>query len=76
MDPILAPLAAWGPPGVIIAVLLVWLWRTQLELGAERKARVEDAQNYTALALKIQADVHATIERLEKVADMQRRPRG
>ena len=77
MDPILAPLTTLGLPGVIIAVLIYWLWRTQAELGAERKARVEDAQNYTTLALKLQGEVHASIDRLEKISELQRRqPRG
>lgn len=75
----LAILANFGLPGVVIGLLFLWIWRLDSrydklsdKLRAEQTARVDDAKKYTEMALKLQGrviDAVATISRVFETDD-------
>lgn len=73
---ILGSIASYGLPGLIIALFAVWLYLKDRELKAERDARIEDAKSYTQLALKLQADVLAAVNKLSDIFEAVQRRRG
>lgn len=83
---VLAALLGHGLPGIVIALLAVWIWRqdkaikdARAELNAEKDARIEDAQNYTTMALKAQETIISSVNKLSDVFEamqkMQQDPR-
>ena len=62
-------LAQHGLPGVIIGLLVFWVYMKDKELKAERDARITDAKAFTDLALKIQENAISTVSKLTDVFD-------
>lgn len=58
-----------GVPGLIIAALAVALWSKDKELTAERKARVEDANQFTETALELQRKLLESIDKSERAVE-------
>jgi hypothetical protein len=65
----------YGLPGILIALLLVWIVRQDMAktkayqdyaeaLKAEQDARIADAQKYMALALDLQSKVIEAVNKL------------
>ena len=82
---IIGALLSHGLPGVIIALLAVWLYMKDRELKLERDARIADAKNYTEMALKLQQQAIDAVNKLSDVFEelkkimaeqQQRRPGG
>lgn len=72
----LAILANFGLPGVVIGLLFLWIWRQDSrydklsdKLRAEQNARVEDAKKYTEMALKLQGRVIDAVATISRVFD-------
>lgn len=60
-------IASQGLLGVLLVVVGWVAWAKDRELQAERAARIADAQTYTEMALKLQAQV---IDAVHKLADI------
>lgn len=74
LDQIATALAQHGMTGMVAAALLYLLVQKDKELSAEKNARTTDAQNYTKLALELQARVHTSVDRVtELVEQLQKR---
>lgn len=75
MDPtgtsLIATLASHGLLGLVCAVLLWILWQKDKDLTLERQARVADAKAYTDLALGLQKQVLASVEKLSDIFEAQ-----
>jgi len=69
MDEILKALLQSGPMGIIVAALLVWVWRLSGELKESEAARVADAKAFTERALLLQERIYQQVEKLQSVAD-------
>ena len=68
-------LAQHGLPGVIIALLVLWVYMKDKELKAERDARIADAKTFTDLALKLQENAISSVNKLTDVFDEVKRMR-
>lgn len=64
---LIAQIASYGLPGLIVAVMIVAYWHKDRELRRESEARIADAKNYLDLALKLQAQVLTNIEKLSDI---------
>ena len=62
-------LASQGLLGVVCALALYIAWRKDTDLETERKARVDDAKDYTDRAIKLQAQVLDSVNKLAEVFD-------
>lgn len=73
MDPAMTTLAeslaSHGVLGLVCAILLYILWKKDSELTKERQARIDDAKGYTDLALNLQKQVLASVEKLSDIFD-------
>lgn len=67
MEALGTALAAYGLPGAVIAALLLWLREKDKELTQERLARIQDAKQYTDLALRLQSEVIGAVNKLTAV---------
>lgn len=77
MDPSLATeIARQGLLGVLLIVAGTVAWLKDRELRAERIARIEDAQNYTELALKLQAQVIDAVNKLSNILNEMKKLMG
>ena len=78
MDPtgtsLITAIASHGVLGLVCAVLLWALWQKDKDLTEERKARIADAKAYTDLALGLQKQVMASVEKLSDIFEAQRNP--
>lgn len=80
----LAALLPFGLPGIVIAVLAIWLYRMQQDLNNEHAERIKDAKAYAALAIELHEKVFSTCERMvdavhiasDLVHGMSRQPNG
>jgi hypothetical protein len=62
-------IASQGLLGVLLIVVGWVAWSKDRELQAERLARIDDAKNYTELALKLQSQVIEAVNRLGDILD-------
>ena len=62
-------LAQHGLPGIIIGLLVLWVYMKDKELKAERDARIADAKAFTDLALKLQENAIGSVNKLTDVFD-------
>ena len=69
-------LAQHGLPGIIIGLLVYWVYLKDKELKAERDARIADAKAFTELALKLQENAISTVNKLTDVFEEIRRMRS
>lgn len=69
MDALTTALASHGALGLLSAALLFLVVRKDAELTNERALRVADAQNYTRMALELQARVHASIDKMQELLE-------
>lgn len=69
-------LAQHGLPGVIIGLLVFWVYMKDKELKAERDARIADAKAFTELALKLQENAISSVNKLTDVFEEIRRMRS
>ena len=69
-------LSQYGLPGIIIGLLIVWVYLKDKELKAERDARIADAKAFTALALQLQEHAISSVNKLSDVFDEIRRMRA
>lgn len=68
VDPALATkIASQGLLGIMLVIVGWVAWSKDRELKSERLARIKDAQDYTELALKLQAQV---IDAVNKLSDI------
>ena len=68
-------LAQHGLPGIIIGLLVLWVYFKDKELKAERDARIADAKAFTELALKLQEHAISSVNKLSDVFEEVRRMR-
>ena len=66
-------LAQHGLPGVIIGLLVLWVYMKDKELKTERDARIADAKAFTVLALQLQEKAIESVNKLTDVFDEIRR---
>lgn len=64
---LIGTIASQGVLGVLLVVVGWVAWVKDRELKVERQARIDDAQNYTALALKLQAQVIDSVHKLSDI---------
>lgn len=64
---LIGALAQSGPLGIIIGLLVYWVYLKDKQLTAERDARVADAKAFTDLALKLQSDAISSVNKLSDV---------
>ena len=64
---LIGALAQSGPLGIIIGLLVYWVYLKDKQLAAERDARVADAKAFTDLALKLQSDAISSVNKLSDV---------
>ena len=77
MDPSLAAeIARQGLLGILLVIVGWVAWSKDRELKAERLARIEDAQNYTELALKLQAQVIDAVNKLSNILNEMKKLMG
>lgn len=77
MDPSLATeIARQGLLGILLVIVGTVAWSKDRELKAERLARIEDAQNYTELALKLQAQVIDAVNKLSRILNEMKKLMG
>ena len=83
MDPLVTSIASHGLLGVVAAIALYVARSKDIELKEEREARIADAKGYTDLALKLQAQVidtanklADTFEEMKRVMSTNRTPGG
>ncbi len=70
MDPsIAAQVASHGLLGVLLVAVTWAYWTKDKELKAERDLRIADAKAYTDLALKLQAQVIDSVNKLAETFD-------
>lgn len=70
MDPlnaVVTQLANTGIQGVIIAALLLWVFRLMKQIENIQQARIEDEKAFMERALQLQEGVHRSVERLEAI---------
>ena len=60
-------LAQHGLPGIIIGILVYWVYLKDKELKAERDARIADSKQFTDLALKLQENAIGSVNKLTDV---------
>lgn len=63
-------LSSYGLPGIIIALLSLWVVRQQRELAASYQSRIDDAKAFSERALRLQEGVHRTIDKVESLTDV------
>ena len=68
-------LAQHGLPGIIIGLLVYWVYLKDKELKAERDARIADAKAGTQLALALQENAISAVNKLTDVFEEVRRMR-
>ena len=66
---LVAKIASQGLLGILLIIVGWWGWVKDRELKAERLARIDDAQNYTQLALQLQARVINAVHKLSDILD-------
>ena len=54
MDELIMKVAGYGLPGLIVAILCLFLWHTLKQLRQSEKERVDDAKAFTSLILEVQ----------------------
>lgn len=64
---LIGTIASQGVLGVLLVVVGWIAWVKDRELKDERQARIDDAQNYTELALKLQAQVIDSVHKLSDI---------
>ncbi len=70
VDPsLVAEIASQGLLGALFLGACWVAWTKDRELKAERLARIDDAQNYTQLALELQARVINAVGKLSDILD-------
>ncbi len=69
-------LAQHGLPGIIIGILVFWVYMKDKELKNERDARIADAKAFTDLALKLQENAIGSVNKLTDVFEEIRRMRS
>lgn len=62
-------LASHGLLGMMLIIVGWVAWRKDVDLQAERLARIEDAKDYTRLALDLQAKVLDSVNKLADILD-------
>lgn len=67
--PAITAIASNGLLGAVVIVVGWVAWSKDRELKAEREARINDAKNYTDLALGLQAKVLDAVNRLSDILD-------
>ena len=65
MTNLLTQLAANGIPGVIIAVLLAWVFRLMAQVEKVQQARIDDAKAFTERALDLQEGIHRSVDKID-----------
>ena len=68
-------LAQHGLPGIIIGLLVFWVYLKDKELKIERDARIADAKAFTQLALGLQENAISSVNKLTDVFEEVRRMR-
>ncbi len=66
---ITSSLVAQGPLGIVLIITGWVAWSKDKELQAEKLARIDDAKNYTKLALELQSKVIESVDRLGDILD-------
>ena len=57
-------LAQHGLPGIVIGLLVYWVYLKDKELKNERDARIADSKQFTDLALKLQENAISSVNKL------------
>ena len=65
MTSILTQLSTTGIPGVIIAALLVWVFRLMAQVEKVQQARIDDAKAFTERALDLQEGIHRSVDKID-----------
>lgn len=73
MGSAVASVASQGLLGAMLIIVGWVAWAKDRELRAERQARIEDAKNYTELALKLQAQVIDAVNKLSDILNEMKR---
>ena len=68
-------LAQHGLPGIIIGLLVYWVYLKDKELKTERDARIDDAKAFNKLALELQEKAISAVNKLTDVFEEVRRMR-
>lgn len=68
-------LAQHGLPGIIIGLLVYWVYLKDKELKQERDARIDDAKAFNKLALELQEKAISSVNKLTDVFEEIRRMR-
>jgi hypothetical protein len=69
VSPLLSLLAQQGLLGAVVFVFGWIAWSKDKELTAEREARIQDAKNYTDLALKLQQQVLDNVNKMNDTVE-------
>lgn len=74
MDPaIAAQIASHGLLGALLVAVTWAYWNKDRELKNERDARIADAKGYNDLALKLQAQVIDSVNKVSEILDEMKR---
>ena len=68
MDPlnsVITQLTASGIPGVIIAALLIWVFKLMGQLEKVQQCRIDDAKAFTERALDLQEGIHRSVDKID-----------
>jgi len=69
MGELLKAFGGYGLPGLVIAALLVWIYRLHKQTTEEHAAHVKDLKEFTATSIELQDKVHDTVSRLSQILD-------
>lgn len=69
MEQVITALTNLGVPGVLIAALLLWVFRLHDRLEKAHQARIDDAKAFTERSLALQEGVHRSVDKLESLTD-------
>ena len=75
LSTLLTTIASQGLLGIILVIVGLFAWSKDRELKAEREARINDAKDYTKMALNIQEQVLGAVDKLTDVLDEMKRMR-
>jgi len=70
---LLGQLASQGILGTMLVIVMYVAWRKDQALQDEHDARITDAKAYTDMALKLQAQVLDSVNKLSEVLDEMRK---
>lgn len=70
MQAVINALTGLGVPGIIIAALLLWVFRLHDRLEKAHQARIDDAKAFTERSLKLQEGVHRSVDKLESLTEL------